>query len=147
MKPVLLGNNAHESGFYAIAAFATSHSFNSTQQSLFNLEAFTCNTALEAKARARQNVPVWRYRYYGRFENLELYPGSGAYHGSELNMVFDTAQDTSGLPNSAVENRTSEYMMRAWATFARDPANGLSGELGWPIYDPNGIFRHDYEGI
>jgi carboxylesterase type B len=82
-------------------------------------------------------VPVWRYRYFGNFSNLELFPGSGAYHGSDLNMVFGTAQDTSGLPNTSAENATSRYLMHAWATFARDPKRGLVDELGWPTYDSN----------
>ena len=83
LQPLLIGNNDHESGFYATAAFATGKSFNASQQNLFNLEAFTCSTAIEAAARAAQGVSVWRYRYFGDFANLELYPGSGTYHGAE----------------------------------------------------------------
>jgi carboxylesterase type B len=64
---------------------------------------------------------------------LELFPGSGTYHGTELDMVFGTAQDVSGLPNTAVENATSEYFMKVWAAFARNPTSGLS-TLGWPTY-------------
>jgi len=64
---------------------------------------------------------------------LELFPGSGTYHGTELDMVFGTAQDVSGLPNTAVENATSVYFMKAWAAFARNPTSGLSA-LGWPTY-------------
>jgi hypothetical protein len=48
-------------------------------------------------------------------------------------MVFGTAQDVSGLPNSEVENATSAYFMKAWAAFASNPTSGLS-ELGWPMY-------------
>jgi cholinesterase len=27
-------------------------------------------------------------------------------------------------------------MMKAWATFAKDPREGLSKVMGWPVYDP-----------
>lgn len=130
----MIGSNEHESGFYATAAFATDKSFNTTQQNLFNLEAFTCASAIEAANRVAQGVPVWRYRYFGDFANLRLFPGSGAYHGTELNMVFGTAEDTSGLPNSHIENATIAYVQKAWAAFASDPVAGLSEKMGWPRY-------------
>ena len=77
---------------------------------------------------------MWRYRYFGEFENLELFPGSGTYHGSELEMVFGTAEDVSGLPNTKLEEKTIAYFMKAWAAFARDPRKGLLDTIGWPIY-------------
>lgn len=76
---------------------------------------------------------MWRYRYFGDFANLQLFPGSGAYHGSDLNMVFGTAEDVSGLPNDALERATIAYVQKAWAAFARDPQRGLT-KLGWPLY-------------
>ena len=39
------------------------------------------------------------------------------------------------LPNFP-EQMVSAYLMKAWATFADDPQNGLSERLGWPRYDP-----------
>jgi carboxylesterase type B len=131
---LLIGNNNFENGFYQISAFVTGKSFNATQQALFNIEAFTCATAIEAEARVAQGVSVWRYRYFGDFANLRLFPGSGTYHGTVLNMVFGTAEDVSGLPNGEVENETIAYFQKAWATFARDPKKGLSEVLGWPLY-------------
>ncbi|KAL3425258.1 carboxylesterase [Phlyctema vagabunda] len=133
-QPSIIGNTDLESGFYRIAAFATNRSFIGSQKSLFDLAAFTCATAIEAKNRVLGGARVWRYRYFGDFNNLRLFPGSGAYHGSDLEMVFGTAQDVSGEENSEVENETSAYIMRAWATFARDPVHGLSNELKWPAY-------------
>lgn len=130
-----MGNNDFESGFYELGAFATGKTFNASQEALFNLEAFTCSVAIEAAARIAQGVPVWRYRYYGDFTNLQLYPGSGSYHGAELNMVFGTAEDVSGLPNDAVENATIAYVQSAWAEFARNPSSGLTDVLGWPVYE------------
>lgn len=98
------------------------------------MEAFTCATAIEAAARVAQGVSVWRYQYFGDFANLRLFPGSGTYHGTELDMVFGTAQDVSGLPNDEVEIKTIAYFQKAWATFASNPTKGLSKTLGWPLY-------------
>ena len=98
---------------------------------------FTCPTAFEANQRRRHGVSTWVYRYFGDWGNLELYPGSGAYHGTELDMVFGTAEDVADQPNTAPEAATSKYMMKAWAAFAKDPHNGLK-QLGWPLYDHDG---------
>ncbi len=132
--PYFAGNNDNEFGYYAIAAFAANKTFIPAQIALFNLEAFNCPTAAEAAARVMYNVPVWRYRYFGDWPNVRLYPNSSAYHGSEIGLVFGTAEDISGLPNTPAEDALSAYMMSAWAAFADDPIEGLS-KLGWPKYD------------
>lgn len=81
---------------------------------------------------------MWRYRYFGDWPNLRLYPGSGAYHGCDLHMVFGGAEDVTGLPNTDFETWTTEYMMGAWGSFVNDPVNGLSEELFWPEYNASG---------
>lgn len=134
VQPTLIGNNNFESGFYQIGAFVDGISFNTTEQALFNLEAFTCASAIEASARISLGVPTWRYRYFGDWANLRLFPSSGTYHGSELEMVFGTAATVSGVPSTKTENDTSTYFMKAWATFASDPKAGLEQKLGWPLY-------------
>jgi cholinesterase len=35
-----------------------------------------------------------------------------------------------------VEKELVAKMMKAWATFAKDPKEGLSKVMGWPVYDP-----------
>ena len=134
--PYLAGNNDYEFGYYAIAVFAANHTFTLNQINLFDLEAFTCPTGAETAARTQHGVPVWRYRYFGDWPNLRLYPNSSAYHGSEIGIVYGTAPDITGLPNTPQEDEVTAYMMKAWAAFAADPQNGLSDDLGWPMYDP-----------
>jgi len=136
--PYLAGNTDHEFGYYAISAFAAGEAFSGAQVELFEIEGFNCPTARETAARAAAGVPTWRYRYFGNWTNLELYPGSGAYHGTDISMVFGTAQDISGLPNTAAESQLSRLMMKAWATFASDPQEGLSNTMGWPKYNASG---------
>lgn len=132
--PYLAGNTHNEPGFYKIGAFAQKANLTDAQWELFELESFTCATAIETAHRANFWVPTWRYRYFGEWSNLRLYQGSGAYHGSDVEMVLGTAQDVSLIENTHIEERTSHYMMRAWAEFAKDPSGGLLA-YGWPLYE------------
>jgi carboxylesterase type B len=66
-----------------------------------------------------------------------MYPTSGAYHGVDLHMVFGTAENVTGIPDSSAEERTNRYISSAWVKFAMDPEAGLDS-LGWPRYHPNG---------
>lgn len=143
--PYLLGNTHFEAGWYKLSAYAAGKNLSEAQWDLFNQRAFTCPTGATARYRAEKLVPAWRYRYHGQWDNLKLYDGavglgprgSGAYHGSDVEMVFGTGRDVSLVDNSAREAELSAHMMEAWAAFARDPAMGLS-DYGWPAYSPGG---------
>jgi carboxylesterase type B len=137
----LAGNADHEDGWYRISGWASKLNFTDAQWDLFTQRAFTCPTAYATEYRVQYDVPTWRYRYSGDWDNLRLYngsaglgpKGSAAYHGSDLGLVFGTAQDITGLPNSAAENDYTKYVQGAWAAFARDSKNGLTN-YGWPAY-------------
>lgn len=138
--PYMAGNNNNEAGYYKIRAYDTGENFTEAQWQDFNNAAFTCPTARETNNHAAYGAPTWRYRYFGDFSNTRLYPGSGAYHGSDLLELFGTAVDVSGLPDTIAEVQISAYMMSAWAAFASSPAKGLTA-FGWPSYDPAGRFH------
>lgn len=141
--PYLLGNAHFEAGWYKLSAWAAGKNLSEAQWDLFGQRAFTCPAAATARYRAARGVPTWRYRYHGQWDNLRLYDGaaglgprgSGAYHGSDVEMVFGTGRDVSLVANSAREDAVSAGMMGAWAAFAREPATGLAG-YGWPAYGP-----------
>jgi carboxylesterase type B len=143
--PLLAGNNDHEDGWYRIAGWGAKLNFTDARWDQFTQRAFTCPNAYTTNYRVQHGVPTWRYRYFGDFDNLCLYnstaglgpKGSAAYHGVDMNMVFGTAEDVSGLRNTHSEYAVSRYMMGAWAAFARDPTKGLE-RYGWPKYNPNG---------
>lgn len=142
--PYLVGNTDFEAGWYKLSAYAAGRNLSEAQWDLFDQRAFTCPTGAAARYRAARGVPTWRYRYHGRWANLQLYDGaaglgprgSGAYHGSDVEMVFGTGQDVSLAANSGREDEVSAYMMGAWAAFTRAPATGLT-EYGWPQYGPD----------
>ncbi|KAF2112845.1 cholinesterase precursor [Lophiotrema nucula] len=143
--PYLLGNTDFEAGWYKLSAYAAKINLTEAQWDLFNQRAFTCPTGYSAKYRVQESVPTWRYRYHGDWDNLRLYNssaglgprGSGAYHGSDTNMIFGTAEDVSGLNNSAEENATIKYIQGAWTAFASNPKKGLT-KYGWPAYNTTG---------
>jgi cholinesterase len=73
-----------------------------------------------------------RYRYHGEFPNQEISPKAGAYHSSEIPLLFGTSADTGRDTPSEV--LLAKNMRHAWAEFAKDPVNGLV-KLGWPVYN------------
>ena len=134
--PVLLSDADHESGFYRITSFAQNITKTERGWQAWEAYNFYCPTQWQAYWRRKHGVPTWTYRYFGDWENLRLYNTSGAYHGTELDMIFGTAEDVAGgVANTAEEDKLIKYMMKVYATFARDPKHGLE-KLGWPQYDP-----------
>lgn len=79
---------------------------------------------------------MYRYRYFGVWPNLELYSGSGAYHGSDLRMILRGVEDVTAVPNTPLETRTMRYMKRPWVSFVWDPSRGLQSEMRWPLCNP-----------
>lgn len=136
--PYLAGENNNEAGYYKIPAFAQGKIPTEEQWNDLQLESFTCPLAKVADSRAKRGVPVWRFRYFGDWDNLRLYPTSGAYHGSDVAMIFGSSEAVSGLPESRNQTKLEALMMKAWAAFGDDPVEGLKTTIGWPEYDSNG---------
>jgi carboxylesterase type B len=94
-----------------------------------------CGSAKSAEVRVKAGVPAWRYRYMGVWPNTNLGPGTGAYHSSDVPLVFGTTElRGDNIKDSPEEAKVVKDTMTAWATFAKDPVKGLIG-LGWPTYD------------
>jgi cholinesterase len=142
-KPMLVGNTNYEAGLFQTVAAAGGIHFPSSYWDSFDLLGFTCPAATRANISVANNVPVWRYRYFGDFPNLRLTttPDSGAYHASEIALIFNTSAppvEVSGIPPATeAETMIADYMRGAWAAFAKDPVNGLKTyQGGWPEYNP-----------
>jgi cholinesterase len=100
--------------------------------------AFTCSTAKVARYRVQHQVPTWRFRYFGDFPNMQLSPDSGAWHGSEISLIFNTTAGFRDGPDTPNEVAFGKYMRKIWATFAKNPTSGLL-EMGLKAYDPSGV--------
>jgi cholinesterase len=118
-----------------IPAYGRGINTTQAQRDQFLLESFTCPNDFEARARKAHNVPVWQYRYFGDWPNTRLYPTSGAYHGTEMQMLFGNSEDVSGIATTAAQERLTDVMQKAWVAFAKDSVSGLE-EFGWPRYAP-----------
>jgi cholinesterase len=74
----------------------------------------------------------------GVFPNQRISDDAGAWHGSEIAHVFGNIKSHSKVvPATSEQIKVSELMNTAWATFAKDPENGLL-KLGWPLYNEKG---------
>ena len=72
-------------------------------------------------------------------------PWEGAYHSSELPMIFGTHDIVRG-PSPQFAYDVSHRMQDLWLAFMKDPHNGLP-EQGWPEFEPNGkAMEFAYEG-
>lgn len=139
IQPLLLGSTANEDGYYRVPAYGNGIIPTPSQVQSFLLESFICPNEHQAHGRLRHGVPVWLYRYFGDWDNVRLYNTSGAYHGTDLHMIFAASGDVSGIPASEGEVRVTRLMQRAWAVFCEDPRKGLveaAAGVGWPEFDP-----------
>lgn len=132
--PIYMGNNNYEAGYYRIPAYRSGVIPTPAQVDSFHLESFTCPIAYQARARESHGIPVWVWRYFGDWNNTRLYPDSGAYHGSDLHMIFGASGDVSGIPPVPAQKQLTKVMQEAWYAFSNDPWNGLT-EIGYPRYD------------
>lgn len=91
---------------------------------------YDCPSARRAEKARAGGWPVWRYRFFGSFPNTQLLAEveSGAWHGSEVGVLFGTNQVVE--PNTAEEDAVGALMRGMWAAFAKDPAGGLNGFMG-----------------
>jgi cholinesterase len=145
--PILIGTADYEFGFHrAIASLFDQYLPDATWEFYDNI-VFQCPAARRANvsiAAGHGRGKAWRYRYFGAFEDLRMVTssyGDRAYHGEELTVLFGTLPSPQeGIPApTKYEIDVGKYIRGAWATFAKDPEDGLrcyGGEDGWPVYNP-----------
>ncbi|GKT47137.1 cholinesterase [Colletotrichum spaethianum] len=134
----LIGNTENEAGLFKIGAPAV----NETYWYGFNLVAYNCPAARRAARAVSAGYPTWRYRYFGDFPNMAVTttPPSGAWHASELPVLFDTVPQEA-IGSTEQEVAVGKYMRGAWAAFAKDTKSGLLNydcNGSWPMYKEDG---------
>jgi len=128
--PMLVGHAKNENGFYQLIA----KSRNATSTGSVNANIIGCGPGPAAAGRRAQGVNAWRYVYTGEYPNQDI-GIPGAWHGSEIGLVFGTTEFSSRRPDIPEEVKLSEKMRNIWTNFAKDPVNGLV-KMGFPLYDP-----------
>ena len=132
-KPAIIGNNANEGR--SLVTFDPSGP-NLTAARLVTLDTFQCPADLTARSRHTSGAKTFRYFYSGNFSNIAPRPWEGAYHSSELPLIFGTSGIARGA-STAFEISLGEKMQDLYLAFATDPVNGLPSQ-GWPAYKPAG---------
>lgn len=95
---------------------------------------FFCTTYQSAKTRISAHTgPVYRYLYAGNFTNISPRGWMGAWHGSEMPLVFGTHSLYRGN-SSSLEYETSYAMQDAWLTFVASAGERTPVE-GWDTWD------------
>lgn len=106
---------------YAVGAPGTGSSESSAIARIFTEVGLQCPTALLTSQLQAIGTPVWRYIYNATFPNIAVGTDAGAFHSSELPMVFSTYNLTTA---TAQQYALSDYMRGAWARFAKAPIMG-----------------------
>ncbi|RDA88693.1 hypothetical protein CP532_4091 [Ophiocordyceps camponoti-leonardi (nom. inval.)] len=104
--------------------------FNRQLVSLIGDFAFTCPAKVISEESAAVGIPSWRYVFDAAFANHEAFPGSGAWHSSEIDLIFGTY---SRVGATAYQEKLSRTMQKSWADFAKDPSRGP----GWASLPDN----------
>jgi hypothetical protein len=154
-RPILIGNADYEAGLFKVLAELAGLVYSDDFWNAFNQQGFVCPASARANISITNGVPTWRYRWFGTFPNTNLtssaVPVIGAYHASELPVLFDTAPSGEGIPpNTDAEIAIGAYLRGAWAAFAKDPVAGLGkGNFSWPYYVPGKetLVRLAYGGL
>lgn len=129
-RPAIFGNNLREG--YEVVIWPENPKTtapNATVANTYTDYAFLCPAMLSTDYREGLGLPTFRYQYRGNFSDISPYFWFGAFHGSELPMLFGTYGNYRGPPTQ-FENDVSHTMQDFWLAFARDGAEGLEG-LGW----------------
>lgn len=112
--PILIGSNADEGTLLQ-------YQRPQTIQQRFGLFAFQCPAAVVATESHAVGIPTWRYFFNATFPNTNLFDGAGAYHSSEVKLIFGTYPHRT---STAAQRVLGAKMQKAWADFAKDPEAG-----------------------
>ena len=131
--PAIIGTNVDKGR--SIVSYTPS-GVNIANANATTLNQFLCPADQTTTNRFNTGSITYRYLYAGNFSNVAPQSWLGAYHSSELPLIFGTSQVARGA-NTPFETELSELLQDYWLAFAVDPEQGLL-KLGWPLYEPGG---------
>lgn len=100
-----------------------------------------CTAYTDSILRSSLGLDTYRYMWAGNFSNISPVPYLGAFHWSDLLMIFGTYMTDKGNI-SELEVATSETMQDHILAFLKDSST-VSDTVGWPAFDadaPHGGF-------
>ena len=92
-----------------------------------------CRAAQDSALRRSLGLDTYRYFWAGNFSNISPVDWLGAFHWSDLLLIFGTYQEDVG-EISQLEVKTSETMQDHLLAFLKDPST-VNVTVGWPAFD------------
>ncbi|KAK5695441.1 hypothetical protein LTR97_008948 [Elasticomyces elasticus] len=130
--PMIYSTVANEGG--SLAPFPADPSAGQNQTAANAVTIGTlCGAATSSILRNSIDLPTYRYQYAGNWTNQDPLPWMGAFHSSDLVMLFGTYADNAPAVEP-LEGQTSEAMEDHLLAFVRDPWNGPA-TVGWPRFN------------
>lgn len=96
---------------------------------------WVCTAFRDSVRRASLGLPTYRYEWSGNFSNISPVPYLGAFHWSDLLMIFGT-YTTDGGEIPELEVATSQTMQDYILAFIKDSST-VGSTVGWPVFDAN----------
>jgi hypothetical protein len=132
--PKIVGTAANEGSALVYVPLANYTTGPSQAAMLASTEGFVCaahNTSV-MRHQTIPDQPTFRYHWAGNFTDISPVPWLGAYHYSDLYMLFGSYGIAPG-EISNVERQTSEKMQNFFLAFVEDPSSLPAS--GWPEFD------------
>lgn len=107
---------------------------NQTKVNELTTSSFLCGAANTSILRDTIGLTTYRYQYAGNWTNQDPFDWMGAYHSSDLVMLFGTYADDVRPVVEPLERETSETMEDFLLAFMIDPYNGPQA-IGWPVFN------------
>jgi acetylcholinesterase len=130
-KPALIGNTANEGSSFVLP-YNQTYGPGQDAADATTVGLFMCPTIQTSHDRYASNATTFRYLYAGNFSTISPQWWEGAFHSSDLPMIFGTYALARG-PGTDFQRQVSERMQEYWVAFAEDPINGLP-KFGWARY-------------
>ncbi|OJJ42333.1 hypothetical protein ASPZODRAFT_77033 [Penicilliopsis zonata CBS 506.65] len=96
-------------------------------------EQWVCTAFQDSVRRARLGLDTYRYEWSGNFSNISPVSYLGAFHWSDLMMIFGTYMTDAGEITD-LEVTTSHTMQDFILAFLKDPQT-VGATVGWPLFD------------
>ncbi|KAM7186119.1 lipase 1 [Naviculisporaceae sp. PSN 640] len=97
---------------------------------------FVCLSSNSTVVRQKLNITTYRYEYSGNFSSVTPLWWMGAYHASDIPMVFGTYEGRFDKVDG-YQRQVAEQMQDWVVEFMKDPENGLR-KKGWLAYGDEG---------
>lgn len=117
----IFGNDTRSQAL-ARAAYPRNATENELKSRIVTDYLYTCLTSTIASTLNSAGLMVWRYFFNASFPNNRPFPRAGAWHTSEIDLVFGTYPRDN--QTTAQQIMLSKHMQQSWADFAKDPLEG-----------------------